>query len=46
MMAWAPKCTACWDDPHCRSIVVAGTVTGRPAESTATRAMLLAWAPA
>ncbi len=22
---WAAKCAACWLDPHCRSIVVAGT---------------------
>lgn len=32
---WAAKCTACWDEPHWRSTVVAGTVSGKPAESTA-----------
>ena len=31
---------ACWLDPHCRSIVVAGTVSGKPAASTALRVML------
>lgn len=35
MTPWAAKCTACWEDPHCRSTVVAGTVSGKPAESSA-----------
>jgi hypothetical protein len=28
MTAWAAKCTACWLDPHCRSIVVPGISSG------------------
>ena len=35
---WAAKCTACWEDPHCRSIVTPGTWSGRPATSHAERA--------
>jgi hypothetical protein len=29
MTAWAAKCSACWDDPHCRSMVVPGISSGR-----------------
>ena len=36
----AAKCAACWLDPHCRSIVVPGTCSGKPAASTALRVML------
>ena len=35
---WAAKCTACWDEPHCRSIVTPGTWSGSPATSQAVRA--------
>ena len=35
---WAAKCTACWDDPHCRSMVTPGTWSGSPATSHAVRA--------
>ena len=28
MTACAAKCSACWDEPHCRSIVTAGTLSG------------------
>ena len=28
--ACAAKCTACWDEPHCRSTVTPGTSSGRP----------------
>ena len=31
--ACAAKCTACWDEPHCRSTVVPGTSSGSPAAS-------------
>ncbi len=31
--------TACWDDPHCRSMVKPGTDSGQPAPSTAMRPM-------
>jgi hypothetical protein len=37
--AWAAKWTACWDDPHCRSTVTPGTLSGRPADSQAFLAM-------
>lgn len=37
MMAWAAKCTACWLEPHLRSMVVEGTWAGRPAASQARR---------
>jgi hypothetical protein len=30
----AAKCTACWLEPHWRSMVVAGTVSSKPAAST------------
>ena len=35
MTACAAKCTACWLDPHCRSMVVPGTSSGNPAASQA-----------
>ena len=37
--AWAAKCSACCDEPHCRSIVTPGTLSGSPADSHACRAM-------
>ena len=43
--AWAAKCTACWDEPHCRSTVTPGTASGRPAASHAVRAMSPACGP-
>ncbi len=43
--AWAAKCTACWLDPHCRSIVVPGISSGSPAASHAVRAMSPACGP-
>ena len=43
--AWAAKCTACWDEPHCRSTVTPGTASGRPAASQAVRAMSPACGP-
>src|SRR6266851_1479550 len=45
MTPWAAKCKACCEDPHCRSTVVAGTDSGKPAVSTAVRPMLAAWSP-
>ena len=30
MTPWAAKCRACWDEPHWRSTVVAGTDSGQP----------------
>jgi hypothetical protein len=36
MTPCAAKCAACCDEPHCRSRVVAGTDSGRPAPSVAT----------
>ena len=41
----AAKCTACCDDPHCRSTVVAGTDSGQPAARTALRATLTPCSP-
>ena len=41
MTPWAAKWSACWDEPHCRSTVVAGTDSGQPAASTALRPMLI-----
>ncbi len=41
----AAKWTACWAEPHRRSTVVAGTDSGQPAASTATRPRLPAWSP-
>jgi hypothetical protein len=35
----AAKCTDCWLDPHWRSTVTPGTLSGQPAASTALRAM-------
>src|SRR5580704_7163415 len=43
--AWAAKCTACWDEPHCRSTVTPGTASGRPAASHAVLAMSPACGP-
>lgn len=45
MIACAAKVAACWLDPHCRSIVVPGTVSGKPAASTALRTMLYDCSP-
>src|SRR5690349_20874291 len=36
--ACAAKCTACCDEPHCRSTVTPGTCSGRPADSQQVRA--------
>src|SRR5438105_4527182 len=44
-MPCAAKCTACWLDPHCRSIVVPGTVSGKPAASAALRPTLRLCSP-
>ncbi len=41
----AAKCTACWEDPHWRSMVTPGTWSGRPATSQAVRATSPAWEP-
>ena len=41
----AAKCAACWLEPHCRSIVVAGTRSSKPAASTACRAMFIVCSP-
>jgi hypothetical protein len=30
MIPWAAKWAACWELPHWRSMVVAGTVSGNP----------------
>jgi hypothetical protein len=46
MTAWAAKWAACWDEPHWRSTVVAGTASGQPAARTALRPTLTDWAPA
>ena len=40
MTPWAAKCTACCEEPHWRSMVVAGTDSGQPAASTALRPTL------
>ena len=45
MTPWAAKWAACCDEPHWRSMVVAGTDSGKPAASTALRPMFSAWAP-
>jgi hypothetical protein len=42
---WAAKCTACWDEPHWRSIVTPGTSSGSPAASQQVRAMSPACGP-
>ena len=36
---------ACWDEPHCRSTVVAGTLWGRPAATQALRVTLVLCSP-
>src|SRR5215212_11319604 len=41
----AAKATACWEDPHWRSIVVPGTLSGQPAASDALRPMLNVCSP-
>src|SRR4029450_10786697 len=38
MIPWAANWTACWEEPHWRSMVVAGTSSGSPAASQALRA--------
>ena len=43
--AWATKCTACCDDPHCRSTDVAGTDCGRPPATHAFRVTLQPCSP-
>ena len=43
--AWAAKCTACCEEPHCRSTVTPGTDSGSPAASQAVRAMSPACGP-
>src|SRR5919204_2394871 len=45
MMPWAANCTACCEEPHWRSMVVAGTSSGSPAASQALRATLTACSP-
>ena len=45
MTVAAAKATACWDEPHCRSIVVPGTDSGQPAASGALRPMLKVCSP-
>src|SRR3990170_1704674 len=45
MTPWAAKWADCWLEPHCRSIVTAGTSSCRPAASQAFRAMLRACSP-
>ena len=45
MTPWAAKWTACWEEPHCRSMVTPGTWSGRPATSHAVRATSPAWDP-
>ena len=42
---WAAKCTACWEEPHWRSMVTPGTWSGSPATSHAVRATSPAWEP-
>ncbi len=41
----AAKLTACWAEPHWRSMVVAGVSIGRPASSHALRPMLTPCSP-
>ena len=43
--ACAAKCTACCEEPHCRSTVTPGTSSGSPAASHAVRAMSPACVP-
>ena len=42
---WATKWTACCDEPHWRSTVVAGTCQGRPAATQALRATFVLCSP-
>src|ERR1700722_12287227 len=42
---WAAKWTACWEDPHCRSMVTPGTPSGSPADSQAFLAMSMDCGP-
>src|SRR5580692_2576955 len=41
----AAKCTACCEEPHCRSMVTPGTLSGSPADSQAFRAMSIVCGP-
>ena len=41
----AAKCTACCEEPHCRSMVTPGTPSGSPADSQAFRAMSMDCGP-
>ena len=43
--AWAAKCSACCEEPHCRSSEVPGTDSGRREASTALRATLVDCSP-
>ena len=43
---WAAKCAACCEDPHWRSTVVPGTLSGHPAAKTALRAIFVDCSPA
>jgi hypothetical protein len=45
MIPWATKWTACCDDPHWRSTLVAGTVQGKPAATHALRVTLQPCSP-
>ncbi len=44
--AWAAKCTACCDEPHCRSMVTPGTPGGSFEARTAMRPMQPLCSPA
>jgi hypothetical protein len=44
--AWAAKCSACCDEPHCRSTEVPGTLSGSFEAMMALRATLLDCSPA
>jgi hypothetical protein len=46
MTAWAAKCSACCDEPHCRSIVTPGTAFGSFEASPAIRPMQPLCSPA
>src|SRR5262245_11876876 len=41
----AAKWAACWLEPHCRSMVAAGTASGKPAAMTALRVTLMLCSP-